>query len=145
MILSLLQDLVTATICSAFSVVEVSYLASYLFIARAAHLCEAIKPNDIKGLPDAVMASQVFGEITWSALKSIYSPLLCVDSQDFVRAQWRVKDDSILFKRWIEEEILQRSRLRKLKCFPLSLALTLFGDRLPVVKIWVAVLPLPVV
>lgn len=69
-------------------------------------ICESIKPDDVKGLPDAAILAPIIHEIPNETLEAIHSPLLALDPQGFVR---RCESDySISLHPWQNRDLLRR-------------------------------------
>ena len=69
-------------------------------------ICELIRPDDVKGLPDAVILAPIIQEIPEETLEAIRSPLLALDPQGFIRR--REPDCSISLHHWQNRDLLSR-------------------------------------
>ena len=74
-------------------------------------VCVNILPVDVVELTEAVLLSPIVGEIPQKTYSQIYSEVLALDPQGFVRAVH--SDGSVIPRVWYDEDLLQRTHVFK--------------------------------
>jgi sugar/nucleoside kinase (ribokinase family) len=74
-------------------------------------VCEEIGPEDVRGLPDAVLLAPIIQEIPGETLKALEADTVALDPQGFLRR--RLPDGSVEHIHWLDEGLIRRLMILK--------------------------------